>query len=215
VYVVAALQRVLELEPAGPVTDPWDIPGGWRFGEPAWSTWRFELSGHEPVDVRVRGRASAAEVSVGGGEPTACALRHDDGADGAELVLSYSGATQRYTTAGTNGRRWLGRRGRSWVLAETGRLAAARSDTGGAAGGTLRSPMPGTVLAVAVADGDTVSAGQPLLVIEAMKMEHTIAAPTDGVIAELAVREGSQVAVDAPLVTVVPPSTPEASGASL
>ncbi|HTF52705.1 MAG TPA: biotin carboxylase N-terminal domain-containing protein [Pseudonocardia sp.] len=214
VYVVAALQRVLELEPAGPVTNPWDIPGGWRLGEPAWSTWRFELSGHDPVDVRVRGRASAAEVSVGGGEPTACALRHDDGADGAELVLSYSGATQRYTTAGTNGRRWLGRRGRSWVLAETGRLAAARSDTSGAAGGTLRSPMPGTVLAVAVADGDLVHAGQPLLVIEAMKMEHTIAAPTDGVIAELAVREGSQVAVDAPLVTVVPPSTTEASGAS-
>jgi acetyl-CoA/propionyl-CoA carboxylase biotin carboxyl carrier protein len=204
VYAVAALQRVLALEPTGPTADPWDIPGGWRLGEPAWSTWRFELSGHDPVDVRVRGRASAAEVAVGGGEPVPCALRLDTGPAGPELVLSYQGATQRYRTAGTDGQRWLGRRGRSWALAETGRLAAARSGTGGAVGGELRSPMPGAVLAVSVAEGDTVVAGQPLLVIEAMKMEHTIAAPTDGVVVELSVREGQQVAVDQPLVTVTP-----------
>jgi acetyl-CoA/propionyl-CoA carboxylase biotin carboxyl carrier protein len=223
VYAVAALRRVLELEPAGSVTersasgtsiitersasgtsiitDPWDIPGGWRLGEPAWSTWRFELSGYDPVDVRVRGRAGAAEVAVGGGEPVSCALR----ADGPELVLTYAGATQRYLSAGTNGQCWLGRRGRSWSLAETGPLAAARSAADATAGGTLRSPMPGTVLTVSVTDGDTVSAGQSLLVIEAMKMEHTVAAPADGVVAGLAVRPGQQVVVDQSLVTVVSP----------
>jgi acetyl-CoA/propionyl-CoA carboxylase biotin carboxyl carrier protein len=204
VYAVAALQRVLEMEPTGAVAGPWDLPGGWRIGEPAWSTWRFELSGHDPVDVRVRGRVDAAEVSVGGGEPVRAALRRDDGGDAAALVLSYAAATQRYITAATNGERWLGRRGRSWSLAETGRLAAARSSADGAASGTLRSPMPGTVLTVAVADGDQVTAGQSLLVVEAMKMEHTIAAPTDGVVADLMVKSGQQVAVDAPLVTVVP-----------
>ncbi len=206
VYAVAALQRVLELEPpaatAGSTagaTDPWDLPGGWRLGEPAWSTWRFELSGQHPVDVRVRGRAGAAEVTVGDGDPVPCALRRDD----ADLVLSYAGATQRYRTAGVEGQRWLGRRGRGWAMTETGRLAAARVHGGAATGGALRSPMPGAVLAVAVADGDTVVAGQPLLVIEAMKMEHTIAAPSDGVVAELAVRPGQQVVLDQPLVTVV------------
>jgi acetyl-CoA/propionyl-CoA carboxylase biotin carboxyl carrier protein len=71
-------------------------------------------------------------------------------------------------------------------------------------GGSLRSPMPGTVLSVSVADGDRVRSGQPMLVIEAMKMEHTISAPIEGRVAELAVRPGSQVAVDQPLATVVP-----------
>ncbi|WP_028924566.1 acetyl/propionyl/methylcrotonyl-CoA carboxylase subunit alpha [Pseudonocardia acaciae] len=210
VYAVAALRRLLALDPPGPVTDPWDLPGGWRLGEPAWSTWRFELAGHEPVDVRVRGRADAAEVAVGDGEPVACSLR----ADGDTLVLSYAGATQRYTTAfdarGSTGQRWLGRRGRSWALAETDRLAAAHSGLSGtgAGGGTVRSPMPGTVLSVSVAEGDTVTAGQPLLVIEAMKMEHTIAAPTDGVVTELPVRTGHQVAVEQPLATVAPEAKP-------
>jgi acetyl-CoA/propionyl-CoA carboxylase biotin carboxyl carrier protein len=153
----------------------------------------------------------------------ACALRWDHpvgvtdptaGGAGSELVLSYAGATQRYVTATDNRRRWLGRRGRAWMLTETGPLAAARADTAGAAGGTVRSPMPGTVLSVAVSDGDEVSAGQPLLVIEAMKMEHSVTAPMDGVVAELAVREGSQVGVDQPLVTVVPPSAGESRATS-
>jgi acetyl-CoA/propionyl-CoA carboxylase biotin carboxyl carrier protein len=205
VYAVAALQRVLEFEPtAVGVTDPWDIPGGWRLGESAWATWRFELAGRDPVDVKVRGRAEAAQVSVGDGEPVACALALDNGGDAPELVLSYAGATQRYHTATSDGQRWLGRRGRTWALAETSRLAAARSDVSGGVGGTLRSPMPGTVLSVSVSEGDKVSKGQALLVIEAMKMEHTIAAPADGVVSDLVVREGIQVAVDAPLVSVTP-----------
>ena len=52
--------------------------------------------------------------------------------------------------------------------------------------------MPGIVKVVRAASGDTVAKGQPLLVLEAMKMEHTIAAPHDGVLAEI-VTEGTQV----------------------
>jgi acetyl-CoA/propionyl-CoA carboxylase, biotin carboxylase, biotin carboxyl carrier protein len=223
VYAVAALRKVLELEPAAestrPVatTDPWDLPGGWRLGEPAWSTWRFELSGHPAVDVRVRGRAEAAEVRVGDSEAMTCSLRADGSgvAGQAEvLVLSYQGATQRYASSATGNLRWLGRRGRSWALVETGTLDAAHADTGPAGGGSVRSPMPGTVLAVLVAQDDAVKAGQPLLVIEAMKMEYTVGSPTDGVVGEVAVRAGEQVAVDQPLATVVPAAAvgPEALG---
>ena len=61
------------------------------------------------------------------------------------------------------------------------------------AGGRLTAPMPGKVVSFAVQAGDTVSRGQPLAVMEAMKMEHTIAAPADGVVEELLYAPGDQV----------------------
>ena len=63
-----------------------------------------------------------------------------------------------------------------------------------AAVGSLKSPMPGQVVAFKVAIGDTVKKGEPLAVIEAMKIEHTITAPTDGVVAELLFSAGDLVA---------------------
>jgi propionyl-CoA carboxylase alpha chain len=70
------------------------------------------------------------------------------------------------------------------------------------AAGSLVAPMPGTVLRVAVAAGDTVAAGDPLLWLEAMKMEHKITAPADGVVAELPVAVGRQVEVGTVLAVV-------------
>jgi 3-methylcrotonyl-CoA carboxylase alpha subunit len=68
----------------------------------------------------------------------------------------------------------------------------ARADEASAGSGSLRAPMPGLVKLVRVTKNDAVIKGQPLLILEAMKMEHTIAAPHDGVIAEIAT-EGAQV----------------------
>lgn len=68
--------------------------------------------------------------------------------------------------------------------------------------GSLVAPMPGTVVRVAVAEGEAVTAGQPLLWLEAMKMEHVVVAPADGVLAKLPVRPGEQVAVGAVLAVV-------------
>ena len=62
--------------------------------------------------------------------------------------------------------------------------------------------MPGTVLRVKVAIGEHVAAGQPLLVVEAMKMEHVVTAPADGVITELLVRAGTQAALDQVLAVI-------------
>jgi propionyl-CoA carboxylase alpha chain len=59
--------------------------------------------------------------------------------------------------------------------------------------GSLTAPMPGQVVAVRVAKGDRVAAGEQLLALEAMKMEHAVLAPTDGVLVELRVTTGSQV----------------------
>ncbi|MGV0809299.1 ATP-binding protein [Mycolicibacterium setense] len=71
--------------------------------------------------------------------------------------------------------------------------------------GSLLAPMPGSVVRVGAAVGDNVTAGQPLIWLEAMKMEHTIAAPEDGVLAELNVAAGQQVEVGAVLARVETP----------
>ena len=72
--------------------------------------------------------------------------------------------------------------------------------------GSLLAPMPGTVLRVGAAVGDAVSAGQPLIWLEAMKMEHTITAPSAGVLAELNVEPGRQVEVGSVLARVDTPA---------
>ena len=70
-------------------------------------------------------------------------------------------------------------------------------------GGRLTAPMPGKVVSFAVKAGDKVSKGQPLAVMDAMKMEHTIAAPQDGVVAELLYAPGDQVVEGAELLKLV------------
>ena len=76
------------------------------------------------------------------------------------------------------------------------------------AAGRLTAPMPGRVVQVLVTAGDAVRQGQPMMVVEAMKMEHTITAPVDGVLTELNVRAGQQVALNQPLAVVTPPEDP-------
>ncbi|SBW22867.1 hypothetical protein FDG2_3237 [Candidatus Protofrankia californiensis] len=61
------------------------------------------------------------------------------------------------------------------------------------AAGSLIAPMPGTVVRVAVEEGEAVTAGDVVLVLEAMKMEHTVTAPQDGVVVEINARQGQTV----------------------
>jgi biotin carboxyl carrier protein len=75
--------------------------------------------------------------------------------------------------------------------------------------GSLVAPMPGNVIRLGAAVGEAVTTGQPLIWLEAMKMEHTITAPADGVLAELNVKAGQQVEVGAVLARV---EAPEAEG---
>jgi acetyl-CoA/propionyl-CoA carboxylase, biotin carboxylase, biotin carboxyl carrier protein len=200
VLAAAALLRLLALEPAGPVVDPFDTAGGWRLGEPAWTTWRVGAAGRDPVEVRVRGRAGAAEVAVAPADPVPAAAR----LDGDALVVTLDGVTRRYAYARDGDVVWLGRDGEAFALSGEEPLRAARADRARGGGGPVRSPMPGTVTMVKVGEGEQVSAGQPLLVVEAMKMEHVITAPVDGVVTQLSVHTGTQVRLDQPLVVVTP-----------
>jgi len=83
-----------------------------------------------------------------------------------------------------------------------------RDSVGQAAAGSLLAPMPGIVTRVGVAAGDQVTAGQPLLWLEAMKMEHVVSAPVAGIVAELPASAGQQVEVGTVLAVVKPQEEP-------
>ncbi|SET37605.1 biotin carboxylase N-terminal domain-containing protein [Geodermatophilus poikilotrophus] len=201
VYAAAALALQLEAEPAGPVVDRWDVPDGWRLGEPAWTVRRLQAAGGEQVTVRVRGRASAAEVQIGYTDPVAAAATRD----GDQLAVTLDGVTSRYAVVHSGGQVWLAADGRVVALREHERL---HSTVEGAAGdGAVTAPMPGTVTLVQAAVGDRVEAGAPLLVVEAMKMEHVLTAPLAGTVTELGVTAGQQVRLDERVAVVTPPAT--------
>jgi acetyl-CoA/propionyl-CoA carboxylase biotin carboxyl carrier protein len=81
-------------------------------------------------------------------------------------------------------------RGRPVRLWHRGMAASAAAAVGAESSGELTAPMQGTILKVLVAEGDEVKAGDPLMVVEAMKMETTIAAPRDGTVTRIAVEQG-------------------------
>ncbi|MBB3052229.1 acetyl-CoA/propionyl-CoA carboxylase biotin carboxyl carrier protein [Prauserella isguenensis] len=203
-FVAAALDRLLALEPTGPVVDPWEVPSGWRMGAAAGVEFLLRTGDTERL-VRVEGPASGARVTVGDAEPVEASARRVLGPAGAATGLDvHCGSEyQRYVRAeAPDGAVWLSRDGVGLAFGERPNLLAARADDVDA--GPVTSPMPGTVLVVKAAQGDEVTAGTPLLVVEAMKMEHTITAPVDGVVAELPVRAGQQVALDEKLALVTP-----------
>ena len=85
---------------------------------------------------------------------------------------------------------------------ERERAAHAAARAAGAGGGVVKSVMPGIVVSLLVAEGDTVEEGQPLLVLEAMKMQNEISAPVAGVIGRILVGEGEAVSAGAKLVEI-------------
>ncbi|MCW2606809.1 MAG: Carbamoyl-phosphate synthase chain ATP-binding [Frankiales bacterium] len=170
--------------------DPWEQPTGWRPGRPAPLRWDLDVDGERRTlslagDVLTWGEQSAT-VSGDGALVTV-----DDRTS--PVLVAHDGATT-----------WLHVDGGTHALTP---LPPVRRRAGGAsADASVRSPMPGSVIAVHVGDGDAVDKGTPLLVVEAMKMEHTLTAPAAGT-AEVKVRVGDQVVVDQELALVHPAVT--------
>ncbi|MEU1948876.1 biotin/lipoyl-containing protein, partial [Streptomyces sp. NPDC020125] len=197
--------------------DPFSVPTGWRLGgAPAWTVHRLRVAGHPPVTVRVRGRAHDAELLIEHPDGTSAAagttavrarlIALDEGT----VLLDLGGVTHRFRHAAHGASHWLGRDGDAWrVVGHDPVEEALRSGASAAHAGGLTAPMPGTVTVVKAAVGDEVTAGQGLLVVEAMKMEHLIAAPHNGTVTELDVTPGSTVAMDQLLAVVTPHQSEE------
>jgi acetyl-CoA/propionyl-CoA carboxylase biotin carboxyl carrier protein len=179
VYEAAAAVRLDALRPrGGGWTDPFSVPSGWRMGgatRPA----AFPLRVSEPVTYTPRGEHAVA-------------------ADRVSVTLD--GVRHTFHRAGD----WLGRDGDAWHVRDHDPVAASLGRAAHAGADSLTAPMPGTVTVVKVAVGDEVAAGQSLLVVEAMKMEHVISAPHAGTVAELDVAPGSTVAMDQILAVITP-----------
>ncbi|MFD0374835.1 acetyl/propionyl/methylcrotonyl-CoA carboxylase subunit alpha [Streptomyces sp. NPDC127112] len=225
---------------AGAWADPFSSANGWRLGgTPAWTVHHFRLPGQDPVTVRTRRRGTEQEIlldapaadsgaapnsaSPGGtpgrslGEIEARGLGQSPRtpARGRILDLSHDrvtveldGVTHRFSHATSPDGIWLGRDADSWHLHHHDPVTAKGAASAGA--DTLAAPMPGTVTVVKVAVGDKVAAGQSLLVVEAMKMEHVISAPHAGTVTELDVTPGTTVAMDQVLAVVTPDEDTEA-----
>ncbi|MDP9182906.1 MAG: acetyl/propionyl/methylcrotonyl-CoA carboxylase subunit alpha [Actinomycetota bacterium] len=194
-------------------TDPWST--GWRPGAPAAQRWLLALPGGRTANVSLTHPARSGArflpqlaSPLAGGAVTVDDLTFEatDALEGDDVLLTTGGRTTRWVTAVDGTHVWVGHEGASWVLHEAVRHL--RTDEHGH-DGDVTSPMPGSVIAVRASQGETVSKGHPLVVVEAMKMEHTLTAPLDGTIGEVLVRVGQQVAVDELLVTVTAPRQAE------
>ncbi|MGE0719254.1 MAG: biotin/lipoyl-containing protein, partial [Alphaproteobacteria bacterium] len=192
VLALAAV-HVLLAEAAAAAADPspWAAVDGWRMGDRARRTIPFREGA-----VAVAYRAAGWWLEVGGTTFEAEARPLADGA--MRVRLGDAVLTASVVAAGDD----------LVVFAEGASHRLRRLDpsmpsaAAEAASGSLRAPMPGRVARVLVAEGDRVGRGQPLMVLEAMKMEHTIAAPADGRVATLRYREGDLVDEGAELLSL-------------
>lgn len=193
---VAALVQ-LQLLGARDAASPWTACRNYRH----WGHSR------QRVDLLDRGERREVQVTEAGellqlrcGEQS-CELRVVSAGEG-EAALELAG--YRYETAWAQSRDTITvfMHGQTHEFGLVDPLAVGDDDEAG--GDTVLAPMPGAVRVVSTAAGQAVSAGDALLVLEAMKMEHTLRSPRDGVVAEVMVTEGEQVEAGAVLVSLEP-----------
>ncbi|MGV9006655.1 MAG: acetyl/propionyl/methylcrotonyl-CoA carboxylase subunit alpha [Brevundimonas sp.] len=135
---------------------------------------------------RANGAARTLQHLVVDGESRTVPMREE-----AHAVISYLPLTEGAGVAFENGSAF-----------EIRAFRRAGAGGGTASDGSLRAPMPGKIVATPVKAGDTVTKGQPVIVLEAMKMEHALVAPFDGVVGSVGFAVGEQVGADAVLATV-------------
>ncbi|MFF0460803.1 acetyl-CoA carboxylase biotin carboxylase subunit [Streptomyces mexicanus] len=180
VLEAAAAVRLEALRPKGEGgwIDPFSVPSGWRLGaEP--KPVSFHLRVTDPVEYTPRGTHTVTDDTVS---------------------VTLDGVRHTFHRAAD----WLGRDGDAWHVRDHDPVAASLIRAAHSGADSLTAPMPGTVTVVKVAVGDEVTAGQSLLVVEAMKMEHVISAPHAGTVTELDVTPGTAVAMDQVLAVIAP-----------
>ncbi len=199
-FAAAAARHWLRRWPATP-RDPWEIPSGWRIGADAPTPIR--LAGGERVEhVYLSGTPGDGAVRVGdNGETRSLTAEFTGDRSAGVLTLTLDGLRRTYRVAEQDGLLWVAGPSGIAALREVAEVNVRGGDeqVGDA---EIRSPMPGSVIAVPVASGAAVAAGDPVVIVEAMKMEHSLTAPVAGTV-ELLVEPGAQVRLEQVLARVV------------
>jgi 3-methylcrotonyl-CoA carboxylase alpha subunit len=187
------IAHALQAEAALEGTDPWSRRDGWRIHGGARRRFDLKLGETHHIATLERHHDGRLQLALGDGAwPLAVQAlgdaRHDITLAGERRTLAVHAVGETVAVFGAQG---------SVELQDFDPIAHAGDAAD--AGGRLTAPMPGKVVALLAQAGDRVERGQPLAVMEAMKMEHTIAAPRDGVVAELLYAVGDQVGEGAEL----------------
>jgi 3-methylcrotonyl-CoA carboxylase alpha subunit len=196
-FAIATLARLAEWAPLS--SDPWDQKNGFRLLELGHDEVRWKDGEREVAVIVRRRRDGILELGLPGGTVEANVQRGDG-----RLAIRLGNDTfttavvRRQTNDGVD--YTLFADGGSQRLRLVDPLDVTQYEAVAAGEGSVRSPLPGKIIDLRVKAGDTVSRGQPLLVLEAMKMEHTLAAPADGTVKSVRYGVGEQVPEGAELV---------------
>jgi len=194
--VAAVVAHTLHAEKALQGADPFSRRDGWQSHGLAQRRFEFVWQ-DQPRSARLNYlHDGALNLSLEGDDAASGVLIF--AADGAGLWVQWGSAPRIFSQLD-----WQGETAHLFTPQGATRITVldplAHAGEAAQEGGRLTAPMPGKVVSFAVKAGDKVKAGQPLAVMEAMKMEHTISAPKDGVVAELLYAPGDQVADGAEL----------------
>ena len=207
-FAVATLARLVEWrEAAAPATaaadpwSPWSVQNGFRFLEEGHDEVRWKDGEREVAVIARRRRDGGFGLVLPGGTVEAHVRRTDDGRLAIRLGDDTFTAAVVRRTANDGGVDYtLFADGGNRRLRLVDPLDVTQYEALAADETAVRSPLPGKIIDLKVKAGDTVSKGQPLLVLEAMKMEHTLAAPADGTVKSVRYAVGEQVPEGAELV---------------
>jgi acetyl-CoA/propionyl-CoA carboxylase biotin carboxyl carrier protein len=182
--------------------NPWAVPTGWRVGGGAAPVRTAMQTPLRSEMVSVWGLPEAARVQVGDGEIRSASAQIDR----AQMSVALDGVRREYWWAEADRHLWIADERGTWHLREAEEHKIHRAL--GERQAEVISPMPGNVIAVQVNSGAEVSEGDVVVVVEAMKMEHSLAAPVSGQV-EVLVSVGDQVKVDQVLARLILDSTAE------
>ena len=177
----------------GDAFSPWARVDGWRLNGQGYQEVRFRDGARERT-VIARARTEGWELEIDGRRIAAAA----ESGPGDRLAVMLDGVRRHITVLDHGPETAVFLDGESWRVIEADALAARSGED--PAAGRLIAPMPGRITQRMAEPGSNVRRGQPLMIIEAMKMEHTVVAPTDGVVEAVRFDVGDQVEEGAELV---------------